>query len=502
MQPSSRSIAIRQPHVHAFSLKCTLLLASIRTKLLLTIKCNQSSQQGDVGSAACPPIAEFGLRHTLNWLLDRIYHVNELADKFVQNVPSRHSPNIDRQYIGHGTVAHDGLLEAMKRRIDADSDDSVKSRDEVVEPASDAKHYTRRKSVTGMMGSDDLPPARSPHRYNRGSLSLEGGRRASIMNPPPAPNRQYPSPPGRSLSSPTYPNFPSLPSPSTGSYASGPPSVNLPPPSSFHQQGITTYLPSMTHSADALQAHSTALQHEVALQKIALASLQDEHNELLQAFSRSQIRANTLEKKHSDADSEIISLTEEKLRLQSQVIELERSVKDLARSRDEFRQAAVQEGAQYVQIVEKASRLEQLAAEERKKWNQLKAEMEERIEKLSIGTKQTHGAAPADGSVSAAHVIEDLNTPPSSGSIPGDLKTEPVTESRIYAARSQADVNSDLKEEIRLLRTRCTEVEDTLRTVRDESRNMEEIIEALGLARKSILEQADGTLGSGTGGGE
>lgn len=497
MQPSSRSLAICRPPVHILSRECTLLFGSIQSKLLLTIKCNQSSRQGDVGSAACPPIAEFGLRHTLNWLLDRICHVNELADKFVQNVPSRHSPNIDRQYIGHGTVAHDGLLDAMKRRIDADSDDSVKSRDEVVEPTSDAKHYTRRKSITGMMGSDDLPLARSPHGFHRASLSVEGGRRASIMNPPPAPNRQYPSPPGRSLSSPTYPNFPSLPSPSTGSYASGPPSVNLPPPSSFHQQGVNTYLPSMTHSADALQAHSTALQHEVALQKIALASLQDEHNELLQAFSRSQIRANTLEKKHSDADSEIISLTEEKLRLQSQVIDLERSVKDLARSRDEFRQAAVQEGAQYVQIVEKASRLEQVAAEERKSWNRLKVEMEERIEELSVGTKQTHGTAPADGSISAAHVI---NTQPSSGSIPAELKTEPVTEST-YSARSLKDVNNDLKDEIQRLRTRCAEVEDTLRTVRDESRNMEGIVEALGLARKSILQQADEALGSGVGGG-
>jgi hypothetical protein len=431
--------------------------------------------------------------------LDRIYHVNELADKFVQNAPSRNSPNIDKQYIGHGTVAHDGLMDIMKRRIDVDSDDSVRSRDDTGEPASDAKLYTRRRSLTTMMGNDELPPPRSPHGYHLTSHAPEApNHRASIMNPPPAPNRQYPSPPGRSLSSPTYPNFPSLPSPSTGSYGSGPPSVNLPPPSSLHQSGLT-YLPPMAHSADALQAHSTALQHEVSLQKIAYASLQGEHDKLLQAFSRSQIRANTLEKEHSAADSEIISLTEEKLRLQSQVIELERSVKDLSRSRDEFRQAAVQEGAQYVEIVKKASRLEAFSSEERKNWTKLKAEMERRIEELTLGTRHTEGSTHLAGGTSGARIIEEINTPASSVEGQGDLKTEPLIESTGHITKSLKNANGELTKEIRRLRTRCVEVEDILRTVRDESRNMEGMLATLGLARKSILKRADEALGSVTG---
>jgi chromosome segregation ATPase len=110
------------------------------------------------------------------------------------------------------------------------------------------------------------------------------------------------------------------------------------------------------------------LQHEVSVQKIALSSLQNEHDKLLSAFSRAQTRINALERKHDVSDTEIITLTEEKLRLQAQVTELERDIEELARSRDEFRQAAVQEGSQYVEIVKKASLLEAIAGEERKVW--------------------------------------------------------------------------------------------------------------------------------------
>jgi hypothetical protein len=205
---------------------------------------------------------------------------------------------------------------------------------------------------------------RSSSAFHHTSQSLDApSQRASIMNPPPAPHRQLPSPPGPSLSSPRSLN---IPSPSIGPYANGPLPTSLPPPSTLHQSTENTFLPPIAATSDAHQVHSAALQHEVALQKIALSSLQDEHDKLLAAFTRSRIRAETLEKKYEVSDNEIISLTEEKLRLQSQVIELERSVAELGRSRDGFRQAAVQEGAQYVEIVKKATRLEKLASEEKK----------------------------------------------------------------------------------------------------------------------------------------
>lgn len=317
------------------------------------------------------------------------------------------------------------------------------------------------------------------------------------MNPPPAPNRQLPSPPVRSLPSPTSLNFPS---PSAGPYGSVAPPLNLPMPSSLHQSSPGGYLPPIgaAHTADAIQAHSAALQHEVSVQKIALSSLQGEHDKLLAAFSRSQTRASALEKKHAVSDSEIISLSEEKMRLQTQVIELERDVEELSRTRDECRQAAVQEGAQYVEIVKKASQLEELAAEERKTWSRMKAEMEQTIEALRAGADPSDVVLRTATDLPVPYSIDDIDTPASSVEAQSDFKIEPSADTgpTSHPKEILLESNEELKEEIRRLRSRCAEVEYTLRAVKDDSRKMEGIIEALGLARRSILERADRALES------
>ncbi|PMD36483.1 hypothetical protein L207DRAFT_82607 [Hyaloscypha variabilis F] len=449
----------------------------------------------EVSSTDCPPIAQYGLRHTLNWLLGRINHINGLADQFVQNVPPEPSPTFDRTFTRYGQSIEDGLSSIMKRRIITESDEAPKDRDDNAEPPSDAKMYTRRKSIATMMGNEDSL-SRSQHEYHQASQpSIDGpSRRGSFMNPPPAPNRQLPSPPGRSLPSPTSISFPS---PSAGSYGISQP-LNLPTPSSLHHQPSPGgYLPPIgpSHSTDAIQAHSAALQHEVSVQKIALSSLQGEHDKLLAAFSRSQTRASALEKKHAVSDSEIISLSEEKMRLQTQVIELERDVEELSRTRDECRQAAVQEGAQYVEIVKKATQLEELAAEERKSWSKMKTEMEQTIEALRASVSTSDGAPRGAALLPLDHIIDDVDTPASS--VEADLKIEAAADvgPTSYPKELQ-ESNEELKEEIRRLRFRCAEAESSLRAVRDDSRKMEGIIEALGLAGKSIIERADRALGS------
>lgn len=252
------------------------------------------------------------------------------------------------------------------------------------------------------------------------------------------------------------------------------------------------------HPADALQAHSAALQHEVSVQKIALSSLQGEHDKLLAAFSRSQTRASALEKKHAVSDSEIISLSEEKMRLQTQVIELERDVEELSRTRDECREAAVQEGKQYVEIVKKASQLEELAAEERKSWTKMKAEMEQTINALRAGASTSDVALHNATLPTLTQIIDDVDTPASSVEAQTELKIEAMVDvgPTSYPQEFLQESNDELKEEIRRLRSRCAEVESALRAVRDDSRKMEGIIEALGLAGKSILERADRALGS------
>ena len=348
-----------------------------------------------------------------------------------------------------------------------------------------------------MVGSEEFF-SRPQHDYTPSSIPPGDrlGRRASIMNPPPAPNRQLPSPPGRSLPSPTSLSFPSPSGPSYG--ISQAPS--LPPPAGLRQSPPGAYLPSIggAHSSDAIQAHSAALQHEVSVQKIALSSLQGEHDKLLAAFSRSQTRAAALEKKHAVSDSEIISLSEEKMRLQTQVIELERDVEELSRTRDEYRQAAVQEGAQYVEIVKKASQLEEIAAEERKTWANIKAELELKIEALRAGERASDVAVRTPTILPVPRLVDDVGTPTSSVEAHNDFKIEPMADlgPTSFPREFLQESNEALKEEIRHLRSRCVEVETALRAVRDDSRNMEGIVEALGLAGKSILERADRALGN------
>jgi chromosome segregation ATPase len=264
-------------------------------------------------------------------------------------------------------------------------------------------------------------------------------------------------------------------------------------------------LPPITSSSPdtALQVYAAKLQHDVSVQKIALSTVQGEHDKLLAAFSRSQTRASTLEKKHAVSDGEIISLTEEKIRLQAQVIELEQNVEELAQSRDEARQAAVQAGAQYVKIVKMASQLEEKTGKERKIWNKLKTEMEQRIKVLSSGSSKKDDliSGMIDSSVLQ---IGETTTSPSSVEVREVVVDEVVkttsAESQSIASTSQTPATmqgstDELKQEIERLRKRCAEVENALRTVRDDSRSMDSTIRALTMAGKGILDRVDGTLG-------
>ncbi|KAG0646872.1 Pre-mRNA-splicing factor cwc22 [Hyphodiscus hymeniophilus] len=446
-------------------------------------------------TTSAPPIEIFGLKQTLNWVLGRIHHVNQLADQLVGHVPAGSLQNRGKDSYSNGTKSHGGSADIMKRRIDVDSDDLNDGNS-----SSDSKPpHTRRRSVTtSMLANEELPPLRSQRPdYYPPLPSIEGPvqQRASGMNPPPAPNRQLPSPPARSLASPTSLSFPS---PSTPSYGIN---VNLLPPSNLHQQSNSNYLPPITaaRSPDsALRDHTAALQHEVSVQKIALSSLQGEHDKLLAAYSRSQTRASALETKHAVSDTEIISLTEEKLRLQAQVIELERDVEELARSRDEFRQAAVREGAQYVEIVQRASRLEEIAGEEKKQWCRLRGDMERTITEFkAVKNGEREGMGHTENVPLISRPDEmDTNTLVSSEELVTGMKMEVATEPQSMAPTLDASSQSvpqesveDLKMEILRLRERCADVENALRAIRDDSRSMEQIV-------NTLVERADSTLQS------
>lgn len=439
----------------------------------------------------------------MDWILSQINDCNYIvADlQLVRQVPADTSQTLNKDIFEHDIHSHDASLDIMKRRIDVDSEAAFTARTDAAESSSDAKAHTRRRSVTRgqAAGEEFLPRRMQPDHYPSMNVSDSQASRFSIMNPPPAPHRQLPSPPGRSLPSPTSSlNFPS---PSASQFGGTPQGVNLPPPSSLHQSTASHHLPPITSTRSpdfALEEHSAALQHEVSVQKLALTSLQGEHDKLLAAFSRSQLRASALEKKHAVSDGEIISLTEEKMRLQIQVVELERDVDELSRSRDQFRQAAVQEGAQYVEIVKKASRLEEMAGEERKQWAKLKDDMERRIESLSASRAKrgsNMGSPSASDITSLRRNMDDLdtNTPASSLDSLPEMKSEysmneaPFLPPTSEPSNIQKDPAKELKEEIERLRERCSQVENALRAIRDDGRSMDGLI-------KSLLARADSTM--------
>ncbi|TAQ85893.1 hypothetical protein B7494_g5786 [Chlorociboria aeruginascens] len=437
-----------------------------------------------------PPIAQFGLKQTLNWILGKINSANELADRLVQALPPEAVQGLIEKNIFKDVArpSENGYTDKMKRHIDPDADDIYRMRGD---PAvSDAKLHTRRRSLTiAMGGGEDLLSMRSQSSYHP-SPSLDGSaHRISSMNPPPAPTRQLPSPPGRSLPSPSSISFPSP----TSSYGISSQAINLPPPSSLHQS-VNTHLPPITPghpSETALQTHSAALQHEVSVQKIAYSTLQGEHDKLLAALSRSQTRASALEKKFSVSDNEINTLTEEKNSLQAKVLDLERDVSELVKDRDEYRQAAVQEGAQYVEIVKKATQLEKVALEEKLSWNKLKADMERRIASLRVRTG-VKDMLPVEDGDSPARNTEDPNDAKSPHDHSNEVKIEIIE--RMTSHPELQESTKELKEEIQRLRNRCGVVEAALRAVHEESRSMESIVEALSSAGKSIIERSDAAL--------
>ncbi|KAG9228221.1 hypothetical protein BJ875DRAFT_257166 [Amylocarpus encephaloides] len=485
------------------------------TQLADTLSSGISSEQRVVSlspvqreaAEACPkeypPISQSGLRDTLAWILGRIHHVNGLADKLVQHSPTGAPRNPKSHLLRNGSLSLAHPSDIMKRRLEPEVDHAYGMRNEALDPAMDVKLYGNSRERDSNLEDHATMQTQYTSRY-RPAQQLDGpDSRVSIMNPPlVVTGRQLPSPPGRSIPSPTSISFPS---PSASTFGSSSQAVNLPPPSSLQQSPMTGYLPPIgTPRPDpAMQAHSAALQHEVSVQKIALSTLQTEHDKLLAAYLRSQTRASTLEKKQNVSDSELISLAEEKSRLQEQIMSLEKDIEDLTKSKEECRQAAVQEGKQYVEIVKKASQLEMMAAEERKTWNKLKKELEDKVEALKVSSGKKDASGSTGANTPNSSVSHDDVGPSIASDAMNSLKIESIaasTDSPTSGAtvKQSADVYrvKALEEEVRRLRRRCIEMEKALHAVRDDSRSTEGLIVALGLAGKSILDRATKALDS------
>jgi hypothetical protein len=441
----------------------------------------------------------------LNWLLGRVHHVNSLANNLVQHSSSGPSQSLNKQFLRNGDLPQVRNSEMMKRRLESEADHPYGMRAEAPDPALDVKLYANPRDRQSTI--EEHSNMRS--QYNYGPSQQQDGpnqrtptsSRASIMNPPLVTiGRQLPSPPGRSIPSPTSVSFPS---PSSANYGSTSQPVNLPPPSSLQQSPINGYLPPIgsTRPDAAMQAHSAALQHEVSVQKIALSTLQTEHDKLLAAYLRSQTRASTLEKKQNVSDSELISLSEEKGRLQEQILELEKNIEELTKSREECRQAAVQEGKQYVEIVKKASQLEMIAAKEKESWNATKLELEQKIESMKLSSDHRDGIGSTGVNTPNTSVSHDAERPLPAFEALNTLKAEtisiPTSEPALDPLAKQPEEVYKIRvlnDEVERLRRRCNEMEAALHAVKDDNQSMEKLMEALGLARKTMLDRTNKAL--------
>lgn len=400
-------------------------------------------------------------------------HVLQRAPSYLRDAKSS-SPNESRKVEDLHSP-----LEVMKRRFLVDPHDDItrQHRDSVeVNYGPEPPSYPPRVRESGNtdtrpglstidVSGDRLPPMRThtPSQTSPDDFNI----RLPSMKPPPTPGRQLPSPPGRSHPSPPSYN---IPSPSSLPYPQSLPSANVAP----QQQPLSTILHPLSPTPSsslgttagpttALQAHTAALQHEVSVKKYALQTLQSEHDKLLAALRRSQTRAHTLEEKQVSSDLEVNQLSEERVRLLAQIAELEQTILEVSKTRDEFRQAAVKEGAQYVKIVRMASRLEMMAGEERKDWKRQMAESKAKTEALQ-SRMQTSSSAHTEGS-----------------------------------AETQAAYDGfveELKLEVQRLRAKCVGYEAAMMNIRAEGQRFGEAVATLGSAGGQILASVDAAISS------
>jgi chromosome segregation ATPase len=262
------------------------------------------------------------------------------------------------------------------------------------------------------------PPAGMPLQSPRGSPPISAF--ASIQSP------AHSQPSSRTLPSPSS----YVPYPSSASSI----------PSSYGEPSLST----------AQASHLQDLQHQISTKTLALQTLQREHDQLLAAFSRSQIRCTTLDKKSQVSDHEINTLSEDKARLQQQVEALEAQVEELTRVKDEAQQQLAADGAQWQRIMAMSSQLQIRSAEETRQyrsdkeaWERDRDGLQSRIQDLEAGR---------------------LNVGPSHPS----ASVTPISSDDVLASTSL----DTLREEILRLRASCTEMESLLRDIQGETEHM------------------------------
>jgi hypothetical protein len=224
------------------------------------------------------------------------------------------------------------------------------------------------------------------------------------------------------------------------------------------------------------------LQHQISVKTLALQTLQYEYDSLLQKLERQRSKCATLEKKLEISDVETNSLADEKERLHMQVATFEAQVEDLQNSRDEARRQLVANGAQYMQIVDMANKLQGQGAEDKKKWEAERAELEQRTRLLEEA--MVTGTAQAPSSFESPLCAS-----------PGALSVVHAHETTMSSA-SQSEIINLLRAEVTRLRSRTQTLETTLQTMRRESISIRTAARGLIESSGRLEDIAQDTLGT------
>lgn len=300
-------------------------------------------------------------------------------------------------------------------------------------------------------GSEPTAVGNSPHHTTSSSGSVFMPPQSPMQAPQPIRSAILPSP-----SSLNFPNVQSLPS--------------ISPPTASVQ-------------TSAQSAHLQDLQHQISVKTLAFQTLQREYDSLLQKLERQRTKCATLEKKFEVSDVEINSLTDEKEKLQSQVAMMESQVEELQQSRDEARRQLVANGAQYMRIMEMANRLQAQGAEDKKKWEAERSELEHRIrileEAMVTGTEHPTQDAEHQSSVSPG--------PPSIV----------LAYNSISSSSSQSETISVLRTEVNRLRSRTQTLETALQSMRQESISIQTAARQLVESSGKLENVAEGALRGG-----
>ncbi|CAO2657428.1 Nn.00g035540.m01.CDS01 [Neocucurbitaria sp. VM-36] len=272
-------------------------------------------------------------------------------------------------------------------------------------------------------GNETTPMGNSPHHTTSSSGSIFMPPQSPMQAPQPMRSAILPSP-----SSLNFPNAPYLPS--------------ISPPTTSVQ-------------TSAQSAHLQDLQHQISVKTLAFQTLQREYDSLLQKLERQRTKCATLEKKFEVSDVEINSLTDEKEKLQRQITTMEGQVEELQQSRDEARRQLVANGAQYMRIMEMANRLQAQGAEDKKKWEAERTDLEQRIRLLeeAMVTGTEHPAPEAVHHSSNEPALQSIALPHNPAS----------------SRPSQAETINILRVEVSRLRSRTQTLETALQTMRQES---------------------------------